>query len=68
MAKNCGKYIWLLWMCGTTLFSYFYLSFTITIGFFLSGLIMVSKSLIEDFLDGSDEQGNKSNHQNEKDH
>jgi hypothetical protein len=68
MAKNSGKYIWLLWMCGTTLFSYFYLSFTITIGLFLSGLIMVSKSLVEDFLKGSDETKNNRNHQNEKDH
>ncbi|MCM3664873.1 hypothetical protein M3204_10685 [Mesobacillus subterraneus] len=56
MAKNRESYLWLLWMSASTLLAYFYLSITVTIALFLSGLIMVSKCLIEDFLRTQDDE------------
>jgi hypothetical protein len=50
MADNREKYVWLLWMSMSSLLGYFYLSSTITVALFLSGLTMVCKCLIEDFL------------------
>jgi hypothetical protein len=64
MADNREKYVWLVWMGMSSLLGYFYLSFRITIALFLSGLIMISKCLIVDFLRIQNEDYNH----NEKNH
>lgn len=63
MADKHEKYIWLLWTGATSLSAYFYFPFTVTISFFLSGIILSSKCLVEDFLNL--QEGEK---QNEKNH
>lgn len=50
MANNLEKYFWLIWMSATTLMSYLFFSLAITIAFFLAGLAMVCKNMIEDYL------------------
>jgi hypothetical protein len=51
MANHPEKYFWLMWMCATTFVSYILLSLTLTIAFFLSGLALVCKCLIEENLE-----------------
>ncbi|MEH7885673.1 hypothetical protein V7654_15340 [Bacillus sp. JJ1609] len=51
MANNLEKYLWLIWMSSTTFISYLFLSLTVTIAFFLAGLALVCKSLIDDYLE-----------------
>jgi hypothetical protein len=64
MAEHREKYFWLMWTIGTSLAAYFYFPLTVTITFFLSGIIISSKCLVEDFLDRQeeDEKQNEKNH------
>lgn len=51
MDNHLEKYFWLFWMSTTTFMSYLFLPLTVTIAFFLSGLALVCKSLIDDYLE-----------------
>ncbi|MEH7443888.1 hypothetical protein V7201_16365 [Bacillus sp. JJ1122] len=51
MANNLEKYFWLILMSATTLMSYLFFTLTVTIAFFLAGLALVCKSLIDDYLE-----------------
>jgi len=51
MANNLEKYFWLIWMSATTFLSYLFLSLTVTIAFFLAGLALVCKNLIDEYLE-----------------
>lgn len=64
MADNREKYFWLLLAIATSLLSFHYFSLQATITFFLSGLIVSSKCLIEDFMkfQEDDEKQNEKNH------
>lgn len=57
------KYFWLVWTIATSMLGYFYFPFTVTIAFFLSGMFISSKCLVEDFLTLQEEDK-----QNEKNH
>ncbi|NKE06151.1 hypothetical protein [Mesobacillus selenatarsenatis] len=57
------KYYWLVWTIATSLFAYFYFPLTVTVAFFLSGMMISSKCLVEDFLILQEEEK-----QNEKKH
>lgn len=64
MAEYHEKYFWLFWTIATSLIAYFYFPFIVTITFFLSGIFVSSKCLIEDFinLQQDDEKQNEKNH------
>ncbi|MBT2641336.1 hypothetical protein J7I80_03715 [Bacillus sp. ISL-41] len=63
MAEDYEKYLWLVWTIATSLLAYYYFSFTVTIAFFLSGIIVSSKCLVEDFLTlREDDKQNEKNH------
>jgi hypothetical protein len=64
MADHLEKYMWLLWTIASSLMSFNYLSLEATIAFFLSGLIMSSKNLAEDFIKLHEEEDkpNERNH------
>jgi hypothetical protein len=64
MAEYREKYFWLVWTIATTMLAYFYFSLTLAIAFFLSGIIISSKCLAEDFLNlqEDDEKQNGKNH------
>ncbi|MFT9596983.1 hypothetical protein [Mesobacillus sp.] len=64
MAENHEKYFWLLWTISTTMLAYFYLPLTLAITFFLSGIIISSKCLVEDFINLQED----AEKQNEKNH
>jgi hypothetical protein len=50
------KYLWLIWMCATSILSFLFFSFTSTISFFLAGLALVCKCLIEESLNTNEEE------------
>lgn len=56
MAKSKEIFFWLLWMMIATLYAYYYFSFTITIAIFLSGVIVISKIIVEDFLQAGEDE------------
>lgn len=56
MGNKFEKYFWLIWMCATTILSYLIFTFTLTISFFLAGLALVCKCLIEESLNMSEEE------------
>ncbi|ESU33815.1 hypothetical protein G3A_04020 [Bacillus sp. 17376] len=64
MAENREKYFWLLWTIATTMLAYFYFPLKLAITFFLSGIIISSKCLVEDFIYHQDdaEKQKKKNH------
>ncbi|GAM13934.1 hypothetical protein [Mesobacillus selenatarsenatis] len=64
MAEYREKYFWLLWTIATTMLAYFYFPLTLTITFFLSGIIISSKCLVEDFINHQED----AEKQNEKNH
>lgn len=64
MANHREKYLWLLWTCAASLLAYYYLTLAVTFAFFFTGLIIVSKCLIEDHL----EEQEKIENQNERNH
>ncbi|WLR56934.1 hypothetical protein LC048_08730 [Mesobacillus subterraneus] len=64
MAENREKYFWLLWTFATTMVAYFYFSLAFAITFFLSGIIISSKCLVENFINQQDE----AEKQSEKNH
>lgn len=63
MADYHEKYFWLVWTIATSLLAYYYFPFMITIAFFLSGMMISSKCLVEDFITLHEEDK-----QNEKNH
>jgi uncharacterized membrane protein len=50
MAEHREKYLWLLLTVCSSLLSFHYLTYETTIACFLSGLIVSSKCLVEDFI------------------
>jgi hypothetical protein len=56
MDNKKEKYFWLMWMCGTTMISYLFFPFNLTISSFLAGLALVCKCLIEEYLHLNEEE------------
>ncbi|MCM3574026.1 MULTISPECIES: hypothetical protein [Mesobacillus] len=64
MADEHEKYFWLVWTIATSMLAFYYFPFTVTIAFFISGIMISSKCLIEDFINlkQDDEKQNEKNH------